>query len=98
MRQGHSSDVAKEHENGPYYFGNKAIMELTEYMFIPDQGLWRGYLKGYPACQAYGESFEELQLKLHQLHPDLSVSTSSSVCSNAVLLCWDRQRRISRIP
>lgn len=92
MRQGYGSDVAKEHENGPYYFGNKAIMELTGYMFIPDQGLWLRYLKGYPARQAYGESFEELQLKLHQLHPDLSASTSSSACSNAALLCRDWQR------
>jgi hypothetical protein len=72
-------------------------MELTEYIFVPEQRIWRGYPKHYPEHQAYGKSFEELQLKLHQLRRGLSHSTSSSVCSNAALLCWYWQQRMSRI-
>jgi hypothetical protein len=72
-------------------------MELTEHIFISDQGMWRGYPKDYADYQAHGKSFEKLPLKLHQLHPDLSRSTSSSACSNTALLCWYMQRRMSRI-
>jgi len=73
-------------------------MELMEYIFLPGERIWRGCTKGYPDYQVYAKSFEELQLKLNQLHPDLSGSNSSSVCSNAALLYWDWQRRISHIP
>jgi hypothetical protein len=61
-------------------------MELTEYMFLPDPGVWCGYLRGFPDYGEYGKSFEELLVKLHQLHRDLNRSTSSSVCSDATLL------------
>ena len=68
------------------------IMELVEYIFSPDEGMWRGYLRGHPAYHTYSESFEELRLKLHQLHPDQNGSISSSICSNTALLYWDRRR------
>jgi hypothetical protein len=93
MRQDSRSDFTKEPENENPSLERQSSMELAEYVFMPDQEMWHGYLKGYPNFEAYGESFEELQLKLHQLHPDLSSSTSSSVCSNAALLYWDWQRR-----
>lgn len=72
-------------------------MELAEYVFMPDQGMWHGYLKGCPTFEAYGDSFEELQLKLTRLYPDSTGSISSSASSDTALLCWDWQRRISRI-
>lgn len=93
MRQEPRSDFTKERENENPSLEWQSSMELAEYVFMPDQGLWRGYLKGFPDCQAYGKSFEELQLKLHQLRPDLSTSTSASACSDMALLYWDWQRR-----
>jgi hypothetical protein len=93
MQQESRSDFTNERENENHSLERQSSMELAEYVFMLDQGMWHGYLKGYPNFEAYGKSFEELQLKLHQLHPDLSSSTSSSVCSNAALLYWDWQRR-----
>ena len=72
MRQEFRSDFTKEPENENPSLERQSSMELAEYVFMPDQEMWHGYLKGYPNFEAYGESFEELQLKLHQLHPDLS--------------------------
>lgn len=42
-------------------------MELLEYLFDPDQGIWRGQVKAEPKHQVSGESFEVLQGKLRQL-------------------------------
>lgn len=53
-------------------------MELVDYMFLPDQEIWRGYPKAHPDYQAYGKSFEELQLKLRHLRLGLTRSTNSS--------------------
>lgn len=53
-------------------------MELMDYMFLPDEEVWRGYPKAHPDYQAFGKSFEELRLNLHHLHLDLTRSTSSS--------------------
>jgi len=98
MRQGHSGGLTKKRVNGGDSLGLGSGMKLTTYIFIQDQGKWCGYPKDYPLYLAHGESFEELQLKLHQLHLDLSRSTSSSGCSNTALLNWYRQRQLSRIP
>lgn len=95
MRQGHSSGLTKEHVNGSYSLGRRSDIELTTYIFIQDQGKWCGYPKDHPDCQVHEESFQELQLKLHQLRLDLS--RSASCCSNTALLCWHWQREISRI-
>jgi len=72
-------------------------MELMEYIFIPDQGKWRGGLKGSPDDHAYGDSFEELQAKLHQLQLGQSRSSFSSTCADTTLVCSHQQRGISGI-
>ena len=43
---------------------------------MQDGNGWRGYLEGYPEHETYGESFEELQIKLWQLHQDLIAQES----------------------
>jgi hypothetical protein len=48
-------------------------MHSTKYIIMQDGNGWRGYLEGYPEHEAYGESFEDLQIKLWQLHQDLIV-------------------------
>ena len=72
-------------------------MELTTYICVHDQGRWCGYLKDYPDYQVHGESFEELQLKLHELHLAPRRSSPASACSDTTLLRWYWQRRTSRI-
>lgn len=87
-----------ERINGSYSSGRRSGMELATCIFIPDLGKWCGYPKDHPHYQAYGESFEELQLKLHKLHRDLSQSAPPSLCSNTALLCWYWQRQVSQRP
>ena len=47
------------------------LMQNPKYNLWQDENGWRGYLEGYPQYEIRGESFEELQLKLWQLHQDL---------------------------
>jgi hypothetical protein len=82
MRQDPSSDFTKERENKDHSLERQSSMELAEYVFMPDREMWHGYLKGCPNFEAYGESFEELQLMLNRLHPDPTGSFSSSACSD----------------
>ena len=96
MRREAASDFTKERENENHPIERQSSMDLTEYVFMPDQGMWHGYLKGCPNFEAYGKSFEELQVKLHQLHLDPNRSISPSVCSEGALLCWDWQREFLR--
>ena len=51
-------------------------MHSTKYIIVQDGDGWRGYLEGYPEQETYGESFEELQIKLWQLHQDLIAQES----------------------
>jgi hypothetical protein len=51
------------------------VMRSTKYIIVQDGDGWRGYLEGYQEQEAYGESFEELQIKLWQLHQDLISQT-----------------------
>jgi len=51
-------------------------MHSTKYIIMQDGHGWRGYMEGYPEQEAYGESFEELQIKLWQLHQDLIAQES----------------------
>ena len=97
MRQDSCSAFMEGWHDNNHPFERQSSMELAEYVFMPDQGMWHGYLKGSPPFEAYGESFEELQLKLTRLPPDPTGSISSSASSDVALLCWDWQRRISRI-
>lgn len=96
MQLGHSSGLTKEHVSGSYSLGRNSGMELMTYIFIQDHGRWCGYPKDHPDYHLYGESFEDLQLKLHELHLDPRRSTPSSVCSHATLLWWYWQRRTSQ--
>ena len=97
MREDPSNDFTKERDNGDYSLERQSSMKLAKYVFMPDQGMWHGYLKGCTNFEEYGESFEELQLKLNRLQPELTGSFSSSACSDTALLYWDSERRISRI-
>jgi hypothetical protein len=47
-------------------------MHSTKYIIFQEENGWRGYLEGYPEYEVQGESFEELQVKLWQLHQELS--------------------------
>jgi hypothetical protein len=51
-------------------------MHSTKYIILQDGNGWRGYLQGYPEHETYGESFEDLQIKLWHLHQELIVQTS----------------------
>ncbi len=46
-------------------------MRSSKYILWQDNHGWRGYLEGYPEYEVQGESFEDLQVKLWQLHQDL---------------------------
>lgn len=84
--------------NRSYSLERRSDVELAICVFIQDLGKWCGYPKDQPHYQTYGESFDELQLKLHKLLRGLSQATPSSPCSNKALLCWYWQRQISRSP
>lgn len=47
-------------------------MRSTKYIIVQDGDGWRGYLEGYPEQEVHGDSFEELQFKLWQLHQDVA--------------------------
>lgn len=47
-------------------------MRSSKYILWQDDNGWRGYLEGYPEYEVQGESFEELQVKLWQLHQELT--------------------------
>jgi len=47
-------------------------MRSSKYILWQDTNGWRGYLEGYPEYEVQGESFEELQVKLWQLHQELT--------------------------
>jgi hypothetical protein len=51
-------------------------MHSTKYIIVQDGNGWRGYLEGYPEQEIYGESFEDLQIKLWQLHQELVAQES----------------------
>lgn len=47
-------------------------MHSTKYILWQDDNGWRGHLQGYPEHETQGKSFEDLQIKLWQLHRDLT--------------------------
>ncbi|NOU12067.1 MAG: hypothetical protein HOO98_18925, partial [Nitrospira sp.] len=58
-------------------------MRSTKYIIVQDGDGWRGYLEGYQEQAAYGESFEELQIKLWQQHQELIAQESEQAqCGN----------------
>lgn len=56
--------------------GYTCVMHSTKYIIMQDGNGWRGYLQGYPEHETYGESFEDLQIKLWRLHQDLAAKES----------------------
>ncbi|HEY5932497.1 MAG TPA: hypothetical protein VIT63_06235 [Nitrospira sp.] len=52
------------------------VMHSTKYIILQDGNGWRGYLEGYPEHEAYGDSFEDLQIQLWQLHQELIAQES----------------------
>lgn len=52
--------------------GYTFVMHSSKYILWQDENGWRGYLQGYPEHEAQANSFEDLQLKLWQLHQDLT--------------------------
>jgi hypothetical protein len=87
-----------EQTNGSYSIGRRWGMELVTCRYIPDLRKWCGYPKDQPHDQAYGESFEELHLKLHNPHRDLSQAAPSSPCYNQPLHCWYWQHNRFGLP
>lgn len=51
-------------------------MHSMKYIIMQDENGWRGYLEGYQEHEIYGESFEDLQIKLWQLHQELVAQES----------------------
>jgi len=46
-------------------------MNSTRYVYWQDKDMWLGYLEEYPDYQTQGETFEELQENLKDIHADL---------------------------
>ena len=47
-------------------------MESTKYIYWQDKSQWLGYPQDYPDYWTQGESLEELQSHLRDLHRDLT--------------------------
>ncbi len=47
-------------------------MTTARYVHWQDQGMWLGYLEAYPDYLTQGESLEQLQGNLRDLHKDLT--------------------------
>mgnify|MGYP006149363209 CR=1 FL=1 len=47
-------------------------MSITKYVYWQDDGLWLGYLEEFPDYMTQGESLEDLQAHLKDLHDDLT--------------------------
>lgn len=43
-------------------------MRATKYIIWEEDGQWHGYLQDYPDLPTQGDSFEDLQMKLSDLH------------------------------
>lgn len=50
----------------------QTVMQPAKYILSRDDKGWHGYLEGYREYEIQGESFEELQGKLWQLHQELA--------------------------
>ncbi|MDX2252124.1 MAG: type II toxin-antitoxin system HicB family antitoxin [Nitrospira sp.] len=47
-------------------------MRSTKYIIWEEDGQWHGYLQDYPDLPTQGDSFEDLQMKLSDLHCEIS--------------------------
>lgn len=54
------------------------MMKSIKYNLWQSDNGWRGCLEGYPEYEIEGESFQELQGKLWQMHQDLTSNEPDS--------------------
>jgi hypothetical protein len=47
-------------------------MRSTRYIIWEEEGQWHGYLQDYPDLPTQGDSFEDLQMKLSDLHYEIT--------------------------
>jgi len=47
-------------------------MNSIRYVYWQDDDMWLGYLEEYPDYQTQGETFEELQENLKDIHADIT--------------------------
>jgi len=47
-------------------------MQTTRYVYWQDGDLWLGYLEEYPDYMTQGETLDELQLNLRDIHQELT--------------------------
>lgn len=47
-------------------------MKTVRYVYWQVHAAWPGYLEDFPDCQTQGESLEELQENLRDIHRDLA--------------------------
>jgi hypothetical protein len=50
-------------------------MHATKYIIWEEDGQWHGYLQDYPNLPTQGDSFEDLQMKLSDLHCEMTNGT-----------------------
>ena len=50
-------------------------MRATKYIIWEEDGQWHGYLQDYPDLPTQGDSFEDLQMKLSDLHCEMTNGT-----------------------
>jgi hypothetical protein len=53
-------------------FADRERTESTKYIYWQDQELWLGYLQDYPNYWTQGQSLEELEAHLRDLHRDMT--------------------------
>jgi len=47
-------------------------MQTTRYVYWQDGDMWLGYLEEYPDYMTQGETLDELQLNLRDIHQELT--------------------------
>lgn len=47
-------------------------MSTANYVYWQDEGIWLGYLEGYPDYRTQGETREELEENLRDIHKELT--------------------------
>jgi predicted RNase H-like HicB family nuclease len=55
-------------------------MQTVRYIYWQDGGFWVGYLEEFPDYMTQGETLEELQANLKDIHDDLTGGRILAVC------------------
>lgn len=72
----------------------------TKYIIWEEDGQWHGYLQDYPDLRTQGDTFEDLQMKLFELHCDITNGThdqSHTPTSTIPLRTRPRTKRHERV-